>query len=224
MQAVSKKVKIKEIFSSIQGEGIYTGEKHLFIRFCSCNLNCGYCDTDFSADLSKEYLVDELYEKIKDINCSAISFTGGEPLCEKSFLKDFLEKYKAKLNKKIYLETNGTMYKELAEIIDFIDIVSMDIKLNSATGQINRFLDNENFLKIASKKEVFIKIVFDNNITDDEIKTCVQLAKKYNTTIILQPKMPMEDDLELINIFDKFFDLYKNIRLIPQIHKFLNLA
>ena len=223
MQQLSKKVKIKEIFSSIQGEGIYTGEKHLFVRFCSCNLNCGYCDTDFSSS-SKEYSADELYEKIKDIKVSAISFTGGEPLCEVNFLKDFLEKYRLKLNRKIYLETNGTMYKELAQIIDYIDVVSMDIKLNSATGQLNRFLDNEQFIEVSHKKELFIKVVFDNNITGEEIKNVVKCAKKYNTTVILQPKMPMDNEINLIEIFEKFYNLYENIRLIPQIHKFLNLA
>lgn len=224
MQVSSKKVNIKEIFTSIQGEGIYTGEKHLFVRFCRCNLNCRYCDTDFSSENAKKYSPLELYDEIKNINCSAISFTGGEPLAEKDFLKEFLEKYKLKLNKKIYLETNGTMYSELREIIDYIDIVSMDIKLKSATGQKNRFSDNEKFIDIAKNKELFIKVVFDNNIEDDEIKNIIKLAKKYNSTIILQPKMPIEDDIALINIFDKFFDLYQNIRLIPQIHKFLNLA
>ena len=224
MQVSSKKAFVKEIFTSIQGEGIYTGEKHLFIRFCRCNLNCKYCDTDFSSESAKEYSSSELYNKIKDLNYSAISFTGGEPLAEVEFLKDFLEEYKAKLNKKIYLETNGTMYSELNKIIQYVDIVSMDIKLKSATCQENRFSDNEEFLKIASKKECFIKVVFDNNITNDEIINVTKLAAKYNCAIILQPKMPIENDLALINIFDKFFDLYQNIRLIPQIHKFLNLA
>ena len=224
MQVSSKKARIKEIFTSIQGEGIYTGEKHLFIRFCSCNLNCKYCDTDFSLFNAKEYSINELYEEIKGINCSAISFTGGEPLTEADFLKEFLEKYKTKLNKKIYLESNGTMFDELKKVIDYTDIVSMDIKLKSATGQENRFSDNEKFIDTARTKELFIKVVFDNKIEDDEIKNAVKLAKKCNSTIILQPKMPLEDDIALINIFDKFFDLYPNIRLIPQIHKFLNLA
>ena len=39
--------KINEIFSSIQGEGPVVGYKQLFIRFCGCNLNCDYCDTEF---------------------------------------------------------------------------------------------------------------------------------------------------------------------------------
>jgi len=42
------KANILEIFSSIQGEGIYIGYRQLFIRFSGCNLGCKYCDTDFS--------------------------------------------------------------------------------------------------------------------------------------------------------------------------------
>ncbi len=216
------RTKIKEIFTSVQGEGLEVGKKHIFVRFCRCNLNCAYCDTNF--ENGNEYSLQKLFETIKNINCETISFTGGEPLLEVGFLKEFLKKYKTKLNKKIYLETNGTLYQALEEIIDLIDIVSMDVKLKSATGQENRFDENEKFLKIAHRKKVFIKIVFDNSISDDEIiKTCA-LAKKYDTEIILQPKMPLDKDLKLEEIFEKFYSNYENIRLIPQTHKFLNLV
>lgn len=216
--------KIKEIFTSIQGEGPYIGQKHIFVRFCKCNLNCAFCDTDFNIETALGYNIDELAKKLQKIDCETISFTGGEPLLDVKFLKSFLQKYKNKLSKKIYLETNGTMPEELDEIIDFVDIVSMDIKLKSATNQINQFKINEEFLKKALKKEVFIKVVFDKNISEDEINFCATLAKKYNVLLILQPKMPMEKDIELDKIFDKFYKIHKNTRLIPQVHKFLNLA
>lgn len=214
-------VKIKEIFTSIQGEGTYIGQKHIFIRFSRCNLNCKYCDTDFKTNL-KEYSVDELYDYLKNIDCQTLSLTGGEPLLEADFLEEFLKKYYSKLNKKIYLETNGVLTSELKKIIDFVDIVAMDIKLKSATGQENNFLENDNFLKIASKKEAFIKVVFNGKIEEDEIFNVVQLAKKYGSTVILQPEMPIKDN-NIIKTFDKFYEKYKNIRLIPQVHKFLGV-
>ena len=216
--------KIREIFTSIQGEGPYVGQKHIFVRFCKCNLNCAYCDTDFNSQNAKDYNIDDLALNLADNDAEVISFTGGEPLLELDFLKEFLSEYKSKLNKKIYLETNGTLYKNLAQIIDYIDIISMDIKLESATGQKNLFFENEEFLKIAQKKETFIKAVFDENISDDEIEKVAYLAKKYNTLLILQPKMPINKGLDLDNIYNKFYKKYKNIRLIPQVHKYLNLA
>ena len=216
--------KIREIFTSIQGEGPYVGQKHIFVRFCKCNLNCAYCDTDFNSQNAKDYNIDDLALNLADNDAEVISFTGGEPLLELDFLKEFLSEYKSKLNKKIYLETNGTLYKNLAQIIDYIDIISMDIKLQSATGQKNLFFENEEFLKIAQKKETFIKVVFDENISDDEIEKTTTLAKKYNILLILQPKMPINKGLDLDNIYNKFYKKYKNIRLIPQVHKYLNLA
>lgn len=222
MQTVS--TKIREIFTSIQGEGPYIGQKHIFVRFCKCNLNCKFCDTDFDIKNAKEYTLEELFNELNKIDVDVISFTGGEPLCDVVFLSEFLKKYKSKLGKKIYLETNGILGDELEQIIDLIDIVSMDIKLKSATNQENNFIKNEKFLKIASKKEVFIKIVFDSNVKIDEIEFCANIAKKYDCKLILQPKMPMESDLELEKIFEKFYVLNKNVFLIPQVHKFLNLA
>ena len=216
--------KIREIFTSIQGEGPYVGQKHIFVRFCKCNLNCAYCDTDFNSQNAKDYNIDDLALNLADNDAEVISFTGGEPLLELDFLKEFLSEYKSKLNKKIYLETNGTLYKNLAQIIDYIDIISMDIKLQSATGQKNLFFESEEFLKIAQKKETFIKVVFDENISDDEIEKTTTLAKKFNTLLILQPKMPINKGLDLDNIYNKFYKKYKNIRLIPQVHKYLNLA
>ena len=213
---------IKEIFTSIQGEGPYIGQKHIFVRFCRCNLNCKYCDTDFDIKNSKKYSPFALFDLLKNIDADTISFTGGEPLIEVEFLEEFLKEYKNKLNKKIYLETNGVLYKNLEKIIDFIDIISMDIKLKSASGMEN-FNENKKFLDIASKKEVFIKIVFDKNVKDEEIIKTTSIIKKYNSLIILQPKMPMDKDMDIEKIFNKFYKHYKNIRLIPQVHKFLNL-
>ena len=215
--------KIREIFTSIQGEGPYVGQKHIFVRFCKCNLNCDFCDTDFDSKKAQSYDIYKLFNELDKIKCDTISFTGGEPLMDVKFLKSFLNEFKSSLNKKIYLETNGLLFEQLNEIIDFVDIVSMDIKLQSATGQPNRFNCNEEFLKIATKKEAFVKIVFDKNIIQDEIEYCATLAKKYGVLLVLQPKMPMDKDLKIEEIYNKFYEIYKNVRLIPQVHKFLNV-
>lgn len=220
---MSNKVLIKEIFESIQGEGNYIGYNQLFIRFCKCNLHCKYCDTDFTSNL-KEYSVDELlYEINKYENIHSISLTGGEPLLDTDFLKEFLPK----TNKKIYLETNGTLFNELKEIIDYVDIISMDIKLNSTSNNGNLFEEHKKFIDIAKQKELFLKVVFDENITEEEIISTIKIAKENNLDIILQPKMD-GDDLKISHqgitkIYNKFVNAYEKIRLIPQVHKFLNV-
>lgn len=222
---MGNKVKIKEIFASIQGEGPYIGYEQIFIRFSKCNLKCKYCDTDFQTDL-KEYPPIELAKKLDDYkNIHSVSLTGGEPLLDVDFLQEFLPL----TNKKIYLETNGTLYENLCKIIENVDIVAMDIKLDSTSDNGDLFEKHEKFIEVALKnnKEIFAKVVFDENIFDEEIKKCVNLAKKYDITLVLQPKM----DGEVLNmpseiideIFSRFLNQYANVRLIPQVHKFLNV-
>lgn len=238
---MNNKGKIKEIFASIQGEGLLVGVQQIFIRFCGCNLNCNYCDTDFSSSY-KEYSPDELVEYLKNNfdfkTINSVSLTGGEPLLSIDFLKEFLPK----LDLPVYLETNGTVYKNLEDIIDKIDYISADIKLPSCSGVQNSFDKHKLFFdKIQEinsnrtsenhfcyeNKNIFAKVVFDKNITDEEIKNTVELAKKYNFEIILQPKMietGMSINSEFIqNIFGKFLSLYNRTRVIPQVHKFLDV-
>lgn len=216
--------KINEIFTSIQGEGPVVGYKQLFIRFCGCNLNCQYCDTEFQQ--GQNYSSSELYNEIKEYlpNIHSISLTGGEPLLWWEFLKEFLPLIKHKT--KIYLETNATLSYEFEQIKDYIDIVSADIKLPSATGK-NTFVLHEKFLNNCFGIQTFAKIVFDQNITEEEIQYCIKIAKNNNIELILQPKM-IGNELSVSSDFcyeisDKFLTQYKNVRLIPQVHKFLNM-
>lgn len=220
--------KIKEIFASIQGEGPYMGTKQLFIRFCDCNLMCRYCDTDFGGD-ADEYSPEELADTVKQFSLRtihSISLTGGEPLLSINFLEKFLPILKNNYLK-IYLETNATLPEELERIIDYVDYVAADIKLQSSTGMINVFEKHDKFFAISSRVEHFAKIVFDSNITDDEIENCVALAKKYDIPLILQPKMD-GDDMTITSVFavqvmEKFLKQYPKVRLIPQVHKFLSV-
>ena len=221
-------VKIKEIFSSIQGEGSVVGYKQLFIRFCGCNLNCNYCDTDFMTEGAVSYTPTELYQKIisqYDLSqIHSISLTGGEPLLHTEFLKEILPLVKNKT--KIYLETNATLSKNLLDVKDFIDIISADIKLESSTGR-NTFEQHTEFFKAARGVYTFAKVVFDENITEEEICKVAQLGAEFNIELILQPKM-IDDKMSVTSKFceevlDKILMKYPNTRLIPQVHKFINV-
>ena len=222
-----EKAKIREIFLSIQGEGPYIGQKQLFIRFCKCNLNCKYCDTDFDILKSVEFSAQALLEKVNSYGKNlTLSLTGGEPLISVKFLEEFLPLAK-QVGHRIYLETNGTLPENLKMVINYVDIVSADIKLNSATGlNLEDKLVND-FFEIAKEKETFAKIVFDDNIKDDEIFKAVEVAEKFDIEIILQPKMSgnnfavSPDFCE--KILNRFLNIYGKVRLIPQMHKFLNV-
>ena len=221
--------KINEIFDSIQGEGPYIGYRQLFVRFCGCNLLCDYCDTEF--DNGQNYTAGELLDKVKTFDIEhihSISLTGGEPLLQYEFLREFLPKIKNS-DIKIYLETNGTLTRALNGIVEYLDIVSMDFKLDSSAKIGDLSAAHADFLKTVKEagKEVFAKIVFDEKNRDFEIDECVELAKKYDIPLILQPKMEgnkisvLHD--KILEVFRLFTEKYNNVRLIGQVHKFFDI-
>ena len=152
------KAKITEIFESIQGEGVYAGQRQVFVRLAGCNLCCSYCDTEF--DYFKEYSAAELLSEIASFGKGfhSISFTGGEPLLQKDFLKEVMPLAKQS-GDRIYLETNGTLPLALREVIKDVDIVAMDIKLSSSGGHKDFWREHREFLSICAGKDVFIKAV-----------------------------------------------------------------
>ena len=217
---------INEIFDSIQGEGLYIGCRQVFVRFCGCNLLCDYCDTEFSG--GDVYTPETLVQKINEFplkSIHSISLTGGEPLLHYEFLKEFLPL----VDSKTYLETNGVLYGPLAEVIDLIDIVSMDIKLDSSAKIGDLYSKHDAFLEICKKhsKDTFAKLVFDETIRDFEIDECVKLAQKYKIPVILQPKMDGDkikvSHDKIVETFNKFSEKYHDTRLIGQVHKFFSI-
>jgi organic radical activating enzyme len=182
------KGRIAEVFESIQGEGIYLGEKQLFVRFFGCNLNCKFCDTKLNHFV--EYEPQELFVKLKLYPDSyhSVSFTGGEPLLQKDFLKEILA-LTQQAGFKNYLETNGTLPEALGEVIDYLDIVAMDLKLPSSTALADYWQPHSEFLKIASSKETFLKAVICKSTKEKDLKVALELIKEVNkfAILVLQP-------------------------------------
>jgi len=217
------KGKISEVFESIQGEGLYLGERQVFVRFFGCNLSCRFCDT--KPESFMEYDPLELYKEIKMYRKGfhSISFTGGEPLLQKDFLKDVL-KLTHRENLKNYLETNGTLADELKDVIDYVHIVAMDLKLPSSTGLGNYFNAHRDFLEIASRSEVFIKAVISEHTHESDLLDGLKLIRDVlrSAILVLQPDSTVES--ELINgKLDNFKEICRKEKItacvIPQVHK-----
>ena len=227
------KAKISEIFQSIQGEGKYAGVKQVFVRFYECNMRCTWCDTPYAiGDVPgkfEEYSSEEVLSRIRELSqgCHSVSLTGGEPLVQKDFIKHILPSLR-KMKIKTYLETNGILPLELKAVISDIDIVAMDIKLPSSTKCRSYWHEHEEFLKTALKKEVFIKTVISSDTTTDDILQAAELVGRFDRDIvfILQPNFfeikngALPKCLEFQNHCQKYLN---NVRVMPQMHKFMKL-
>ncbi len=227
------KANILEVFQSIQGEGKYAGVKQVFVRFFECNMHCTWCDTPHSigdgARHFDEYTLEELWKKIYSLsdNCHSVSFTGGEPMLQKDFIKKLLPKLK-EVKLPSYLETNGIFYQELEELIDNIDIIAMDIKLPSSTKCQPFWQEHREFLKIARRKEVFIKTVISSDTERDDILTSIDLVADVDPEIlyILQPNYFDQQNGVMKKCLEYQKDCLlrlKNARIIPQMHKILKV-
>ena len=225
--------KILETFHSIQGEGKYAGASQVFVRFFECNMHCDWCDTPNSIGDGKreyqEYPARKLFDTIKPLwnNCHSISLTSGEPLLQKDFIKEFIPFLK-KSGMRIYLDTNGIFSKELNEVIEDIDIIAMDLKLPSSTKCRAYWEEHKNFLKVAQQKDVFIKAVVTSDTKEEDIQTAVELVAAIDSGIVffLQP-----NHFEIRNgalpkclAFQNYGSRYlKDIRVLPQVHKFIKM-
>jgi organic radical activating enzyme len=221
------KARISEIFYSVQGEGLYFGVEQLFVRFFGCNLCCGFCDTRL--DRFIEYEPEELLQEIKlyQNGFHSISFTGGEPLLQKDFLKEALKLTSAQ-GYRTYLETNGTLVGELKDVINFVDIVAMDLKLPSSTGMGRLWTLHRKFLQVASQKEVFLKTIICQSTEEGDLKEALALIRDVNmaAVLVLQPNA-FENHNQLKDKLDTFRNICLENKVttcvIPQMHKVLRV-
>jgi 7-carboxy-7-deazaguanine synthase len=218
-----KRAKIAEIFESLQGEGVYAGARQVFVRFFGCNLSCVFCDTPLKR--FKEYSLDDLKKKILKFNSyHSLCLTGGEPLLQADFLKDFLKEFSV-FGKKIYLETNGTLVDGLLKVLDFVDIIAMDFKLPSTTGCGAYWKEHEEFLAASLAKDVFVKIVISRQTQKQDISAVCAIIKKIKpeVSVVLQPH-GRDLSTRLLDRMDLFREEFLRAGIgatgvMPQMHK-----
>jgi organic radical activating enzyme len=225
--------KILEIFRSIQGEGKYAGVPQVFVRFFECNMHCVWCDTPASiGDGKREYKemgLEDVLGHVNDLydNAHSVSITGGEPLLQKDFMKSFCHALRRE-GKKVYLDTNGTLPEALQETVKDIDIIAMDIKLPSSTQQKAFWGEHKEFLKVASRKEVFVKAVISLNTKVEDVIKAAKLVAAIDPGIlfILQPNyLDMKKGIieECVGHQKLCAKILKDVRILPQVHKFMKL-
>lgn len=220
---------VKELFTSIQGEGIKVGQRQTFVRFLGCNLSCHYCDTpeaqkkegrfvyrgsQFENPIEADFLLGKITEDV-------VAITGGEPLLQIDFLLELCRKIN-KRNMRIYLDTNATLPNELEKIINYVSTAALDFKIPTATGERGFWSEHEQCLRIAALKEVFVKIVINRNVSVKEIDIVCDIIEGVGSSIplVIQPVFG-ERISALLEIQKRALHKLKDVRVIPQVHKYL---
>lgn len=76
------RVRINEIFHSIQGESTWAGRPCVFIRLTGCNLRCRWCDTEYAFYEGRHAEIGDVVERVAGFGCPLVEITGGEPLLQ----------------------------------------------------------------------------------------------------------------------------------------------
>lgn len=122
------KLRIAEMFSSIQGEGVWAGVPSTFVRISGCNLRCQWCDTPY-ASWSPEgdhWSVPQIIESVNSRGVEHVVVTGGEPM-----LFEAVEELVGGLKGNghvVTIETAGTVFRKME-----CDLLSISPKLANST-------------------------------------------------------------------------------------------
>ena len=102
------KLKVNELFYSVQGETSTAGFLSFFIRLTGCNLDCAYCDTRYAREQGREMPIELIIEAIQRSGpFHHITVTGGEPLCQEG-TPELLSRL-VSLGNRVQIETNGSI-------------------------------------------------------------------------------------------------------------------
>ncbi|RTK92109.1 MAG: 7-carboxy-7-deazaguanine synthase QueE [Rickettsiales bacterium] len=208
------KLKIKNIFKTLQGEGPNVGVPSIFIRLGGCNLACSFCDTDFEdyEEQSLKNILDQLEKLCRNDQgvrvINLIVITGGEP-----FRQEIEPMCSALLAMKfnVQIETNGTLYRNIPKEVEIIC---------SPKVVANKYLSVHPDLL---RNITAFKFLISTNMR--EYSNVPELGQtSYNIPVFVQA---MDEYNQEININNKkhavLIALNNGYRLSYQIHKDLNI-
>ena len=122
MPRAEERLKITEIFHSLQGEAQFAGVPSVFVRLTGCPLRCHYCDTAYAFHGGGWWTLPAIVARVAEFNTNDVCVTGGEPLAQRacpSLLTALCDQ-----GHRVSLETSGAMAVESldARVIRVVDV------------------------------------------------------------------------------------------------------
>ena len=208
--AAAGRLRITEIFYSLQGEAATVGLPTVFIRLTGCPLRCGYCDTSYAFQGGEWMQPDTILDRVADYSPGYVTVTGGEPLAQKPCTPLLARLCDAGYD--VSLETSGAL--DIAGVDSRVSRV-MDLKTpGSGVVERNRL---ENIARLTSHDQVKFVIC-----SREDYQWACDMVHEYRLDricgVLFSPAHGQQDATELADwiLADRL-----SVRLQIQLHKLL---
>ena len=205
------RVRVSEIFYSLQGEAKTVGQPTTFIRLTGCPLRCHYCDTAYAFQGGELQTLDDIVDKVKTYPTKLVTVTGGEPLAQPDCLP--LLRLLIQEGYRVSLETSGAL--PIASVPEPVSIV-LDLK-TPGSGEVHRNL-YENIAELRSKDQ--IKFVILDKADYDWARFKIS---EFDLTARVEEVLfsPVYESLTPVRLAEWILEDGLEVRLQVQLHKLL---
>ncbi len=205
-----ERLRITEIFHSIQGEADSVGWPTVFVRLTGCPLRCGYCDTAYAFHGGEWMGMDDVLKEVASHGTRRVTVTGGEPLAQKNCAE--LMRRLCDAGHEVSIETSGAL--SIAGLDPRVVRV-MDLK-TPGSGECDRNL-MENVAELTPRDQV--KFVICDRADYEWSRACV--AEHGLTERCQVLFSPSHEQLKPRELADWILADKLAVRLQLQIHKYL---
>jgi 7-carboxy-7-deazaguanine synthase len=206
----NSRLKVSEIFHSIQGESTFVGLPTVFIRLTGCPLRCSWCDTEYAFAGGKWMQFDEILNQVKHFNTPYVCVTGGEPLAQKRCIQLLDQLIDNGYN--VSLETSGAL--SIANVNDKV-VTVMDLKAPGSGEEQQNMYQNINYLDAKDQIKFVIKNRTDYHWTQEIIKRYNLIDK---CEVLLSP---VAGEINPADLCQWILDDKMLVRFQLQLHKIL---
>jgi 7-carboxy-7-deazaguanine synthase len=204
------RLKITEIFRSLQGEADTAGIPTVFVRLTGCPLRCQYCDTAYAFHGGEWWQVEAIARRVLELDARYVCVTGGEPLAQPSCLE--LLRCLCDAGLRVSLETSGAM--SLAGVDPRVVRV-VDVK-TPASGEETRNRYDE--LARLESKDLIKFVVCDRKDYEWSRSKLSELALAERCTVLFSPS---HEQLPARELADWILEDHLPVRFQIQLHKYL---
>jgi len=204
------RLKITEIFHSLQGEADTVGIPTVFVRLTGCPLRCQYCDTAYAFQGGEWWEIEAILARVEELGAKYVCVTGGEPLAQKNCLVLLHELCEA--GYRVSLETSGAMP---LEDIDSRVVRVVDVKTPGSGEESRNRYDELDRLQSQDLVKFVICGREDYEWSREKLR---QLGLATRCTVLFSPS---HEELPARELADWILEDHLPVRFQIQLHKYL---